>query len=84
MAFPGFRTIALASLTAVLSAGSLAAGQVVYPAMRQSAEQQKIDEAACHTWAVEQSVSLPRTVAPKSFTTSVMVTPYSIPTSSPS
>lgn len=55
MAFPGFRTIALASLSAVLSAASLAAGQVVYPAKGQSAEQQKSDEAACYTWAVEQS-----------------------------
>ena len=55
MAFLAFRTIALASLTAILSAGSLAAGQVVYPAKGQSAEQQKSDEAACYTWAVEQS-----------------------------
>lgn len=55
MVFPGLRTIAFASLTAVLSGGSLAAGQVVYPANGQSAEQQKSDEAACHTWAVEQS-----------------------------
>jgi hypothetical protein len=55
MNFLGFRTIALASLTAILSAGSLAAGQVVYPVKGQSAEQQKSDEAACHTWAIEQS-----------------------------
>jgi hypothetical protein len=55
MNFRGFRTIALASFTGILSAGLLAAGQVVYPAKGQSAEQQKSDEAACHTWAIEQS-----------------------------
>ena len=48
MAFPGFRTIALASLSAVLSAASLAPGQVVYPAKGQSAEQQQADALNAH------------------------------------
>jgi hypothetical protein len=64
MTFPGLRTIAFAALTAILSAGPLAAGQVVYPARGQSAEQQKSDEAACHTWAIEQSGYDPATPPP--------------------
>lgn len=34
---------------------SVSAQQFVYPARGQSPDQQKKDEAACHTWAVEQS-----------------------------
>ena len=40
-----------------MAVGALPAGaqQVVYPAKGQSASQQKSDEAACHTWAVDNS-----------------------------
>jgi hypothetical protein len=42
--------------TAILFAVSTAfAQQVVYPAKGQSADQQKKDEGACHTWAVDNS-----------------------------
>ena len=44
-------TLALA--TAMISAAS--AQQFVYPAKGQSPQQQKSDEAACYTWAVQQS-----------------------------
>jgi hypothetical protein len=40
---------------AFLFTGPVAAQQYVYPAKGQSKEQQKQDEAACYTWAVEQS-----------------------------
>jgi hypothetical protein len=43
----------------VLAAAALAlpafAQQYVYPAKGQNPEQQKADEAACHTWAIQQS-----------------------------
>jgi hypothetical protein len=45
------RWVALAFAVALPAA----AQQVVYPAKGQSASQQKTDEGACHTWAVEQS-----------------------------
>ncbi len=35
--------------------GGASAQQYVYPAKGQSAERQKQDEAACYTWAVQQS-----------------------------
>lgn len=40
---------------AVIAALPAAAQQYVYPAKGQSPEQQKKDEASCHTWAVQQS-----------------------------
>ena len=43
--------MALASAFAV----SAHAGQIVYPAKGQSAEQQKKDEAECHGWAMDNS-----------------------------
>ena len=47
------RALALV-ITAIFAAGASAA-QFVYPAKGQSPEQQKKDEAQCHTWAVQQS-----------------------------
>jgi hypothetical protein len=41
-------------IAAIFAAGS-SAQQFAYPAKGQSPEQQKKDEAQCHTWAVEQS-----------------------------
>jgi hypothetical protein len=42
-------------LWAVTLAGGACAQQYVYPAKGQSREQQKRDESACYSWAVEQS-----------------------------
>lgn len=53
----GKRTTALSLVivaNVMLASGAIAA-QYVYPAKGQSPEQQKKDEGACHTWAVEQS-----------------------------
>ena len=47
------RTVALA--VAALFAGAVSAQSFVYPAKGQSPDQQKKDEGACHTWAVQQS-----------------------------
>jgi len=48
------RTLSILALAAtMISAAS--AQQYVYPAKGQSPEQQKSDEAACHTWAVQQT-----------------------------
>ena len=43
------------SLVVLLSATPAQSQQFVYPAKGQSAQQQKTDEAQCHTWAVQQS-----------------------------
>ena len=48
------RHLTLVMLAAAL-AWPVAAQQVVYPAKGQKPEQQKTDEAACQTWAVQQS-----------------------------
>ena len=48
------RWITVAALLAAF-AGGATAQQFVYPAKGQTPDQQKKDEAACHTWAVEQS-----------------------------
>ena len=45
----------LALVIAAMFAAGLSAQQFAYPAKGQSPEQQKKDEAQCHTWAVEQS-----------------------------
>jgi len=42
-------------VTALAITGAVTAGQVVYPAKGQSPAQQKKDEAACHSWAVDSS-----------------------------
>lgn len=42
-------------LVAALFAGGASAQQVVFPAKGQSPDQQKKDEGACHTWAVDNS-----------------------------
>jgi len=44
----------VAMFATVLAAGA-GAQQVVFPAKGQSPDQQKQDEASCHTWAIQQS-----------------------------
>ncbi|QJR15061.1 hypothetical protein [Usitatibacter palustris] len=44
-----------ALLVTLLFSAAASAQTFVYPAKGQSPEQQKKDEAACHTWAVDQS-----------------------------
>jgi hypothetical protein len=44
-----------ALLIGLMLAASVSAQQFVYPAKGQSPDQQKKDEGACHTWAVDQS-----------------------------
>jgi hypothetical protein len=48
------RTVSMLALTAALIAEA-SAQQFVYPAKGQSPEKQKSDEAACYSWAVQQS-----------------------------
>ena len=48
------RTLCLLALAATLIAEA-AAQQYVYPAKGQTPQQQKSDEAACYSWAVQQS-----------------------------
>ncbi len=48
-----YRLFILVAALAVANTSS--AGQVVYPAKGQSPEQQKHDEAACYSWAVDNS-----------------------------
>ena len=48
------RHLTLIALAAALALPA-AAQQYVYPAKGQKPEQQKADEAACHTWAIQQS-----------------------------
>src|SRR6185369_4125935 len=45
----------LGLFAAALFAGGAVAQQVVFPAKGQSPDQQKKDEGACHTWAVDNS-----------------------------
>mgnify|MGYP001067804563 CR=1 FL=1 len=56
-------TSLLAAVLATFAAGALAQ-QYVYPAKGQKPDQQKADEAACHTWAVGQSKYDPATPPP--------------------
>src|SRR6478735_11915863 len=56
------KAVCLVALT-VLLAGP-AGAQYVYPAKGQSPEQQKTDEGACHTWAVQQTGVDPAKPAP--------------------
>ena len=49
------RLLALATVAGLLSASGAAAQSYVYPAKGQAPDQQKKDESACHTWAVDQS-----------------------------
>ena len=60
------KAIRILTLTAAAAAlaGPALAQQYVYPAKGQSAEQQKKDEGACHTWAVQQSGFDPAKAAP--------------------
>jgi hypothetical protein len=48
-------TLRLAVIVGAAFVGCAFAQQFVYPAKGQSPDQQKKDEGACHTWAVEQS-----------------------------
>jgi len=47
------KPVLLMFVATVMSAA--AAAQYVYPAKGQSAQQQKSDESACHTWAIQQT-----------------------------
>jgi hypothetical protein len=48
------RTLSILALAATM-ASTAGAQQYAYPAKGQSPEQQKADEAACHSWAVQQT-----------------------------
>jgi hypothetical protein len=48
------RTLSILALTATMISAANAQ-QYVYPAKGQSPQQQQSDEAACHTWAVQQT-----------------------------
>jgi hypothetical protein len=67
-----------ALIVAALFAAS-ASAQYAYPAKGQSADQQKKDEGACHTWAVEQTkydpANPPKTAAAAAPTTATGTTP---------
>jgi len=58
------RTVWMLALTAALI-GQAHAQQFVYPAKGQTPEQQKSDEAACYSWAVQQSGFDPANPAPQ-------------------
>jgi hypothetical protein len=66
--------VAVASMALCVAAS---AQQYTYPAKGQSAEQQRKDEAECHTWAVGQTGVDPTKAAPapKPATTATGVTP---------
>ncbi len=49
------KAIVMSLLLGAAFLGEAGAQQFVYPAKGQKPDQQKKDEAACHTWAVEQS-----------------------------
>ncbi len=70
----------LAATVACLFATTTVAQSFVYPARGQSPEQQKKDEAECHTWAVQQSKFDPanppaQAAAPQQRTTATGATP---------
>ena len=48
-------SLVVAAMGIALAAAGAHAQQFVYPAKGQSPDQQKKDEGACHTWAVDQS-----------------------------
>ena len=58
------RTLWMLALTAALISQA-GAQQFVYPAKGQSPQQQKSDEAACYTWAVQQTGIDPAKPAPQ-------------------
>jgi len=49
------RSLAIIAACLSFAATAASAQQFVYPAKGQSPDQQKKDESACHTWAVDQS-----------------------------
>ena len=74
------RLLRLAVVVLAAYSGAALAQQYVYPAKGQSKDQQKADEAACHTWAVEQSKydpanPPPAQAAPAAPTTATGTTP---------
>jgi hypothetical protein len=74
-----YRIACMLALTA-LAAAQANAQQYVYPAKGQSPEQQKSDEAACHSWAVKQTgfdpaKPPPQSAAPAAQTTATGTTP---------
>ena len=58
------RTVWMLALTAALIAEA-SAQQFVYPAKGQSPEKQKSDEAACYSWAVQQTGFDPAKAQPR-------------------
>ena len=62
------KKLELLSTVAALSllSASVHAGLYVYPSKGQSAEQQQKDEAACHTWAQQQTGVNPQQIAEQS------------------
>ena len=73
------RPMVLMTIAAALAAPALAQ-QYVYPAKGQNPEQQKADEAGCHTWAIQQSgfdpaKPPPASTAPPPPTTATGTTP---------
>jgi len=70
--------VALATFAAAAIALPAFAQQFVYPAKGQNPEQQKADEAACHTWAIQQSgfdPAKPPPPPPQQATTATGTTP---------
>jgi len=72
----------VSTILVLIAAGTFAAAasaQYAYPAKGQSKDQQKKDEGACHTWAVEQSkydpANPPKTAAAAPPTTATGTTP---------
>jgi hypothetical protein len=59
------RQFLLSLALSVALIGETAAQQYVYPAKGQSPQQQKSDEAACYTWAVQQTGFDPAKAAPQ-------------------
>ena len=56
MKYPALLRVATLTVLPLLTlCGEAGAQQYVYPAQGQSAAQQKSDESACYTWAVEQT-----------------------------
>jgi len=58
------RTLWMLALTTALISQAVAQ-QIVYPAKGQSPQQQKSDEAACYTWAVQNTGIDPAKPAPQ-------------------
>ena len=66
--------ILIAAITSLALAAPIAAQQFVYPAKGQKPEQQKKDESACYTWAVQHSGFDPAKPPPPQQTTNTPTT----------